>query len=269
MLRDRILVSLALVPFASLAIALGGWFYALVISLFLGICAWEYWRMVRSGGFKTSAVLLVGGVVAMILLRHALDFAGFAFAASLSLLAVMTYHTICYQNGEDGSATHFTMAVGGLFYLGWLGSYLIALRNLPDGDLWVFTGLAAAWFADTGAYFIGRRFGKHKMASRVSPKKSWEGYLGGIVTTILINALLAWAWSLRVPLITPLKGALLGLIVGAIAPLGDLGESMLKRQFGVKDTSNLLPGHGGMLDRLDSTLWAGVISYYIITLFML
>lgn len=269
MLRDRLLVTVILVPLVALAIALGGWFFAAAVSLLLGICAWEYWRMVRSGGYNTSLVLLVVGVVGIILLHLAFGFEGSALAASLVLLAAMAYHTIEYQRGSDGSATHFTMAVGGLFYLGWLGSYLIALRNLPDGDLWLFTGLTAAWFADSGAYFFGMRFGKHKLASRVSPKKTWEGYLAGIVVAIIFNALLAWAWSLRAPQITPLNGALLGLIVGAVAPLGDLGESMLKRQFRVKDTSQLLPGHGGMLDRLDSTLWAAALSYYIITFFML
>lgn len=269
MLRDRTLVALILVPGAALAIGLGGWIFAVTVSLLLGICAWEYWRMVRSGGYNTSLILLVAGVISIPLLHFFFGFEGSAFAASLVLLAAMAYHTIAYQNGEDGSATHFTMAVGGLFYLGWLGSYLIALRALPDGDLWMFTGLTAAWFADTGAYFIGMRFGKHKMAPRVSPKKSWEGYIAGIISAVIFNALLAGVWSLRAPQISAFDGALLGLIIGAIAPLGDLGESMLKRQFGIKDTSNLLPGHGGMLDRLDSSLWAGAISFYIITLFLI
>lgn len=269
MLRERLLVSIILIPLACLVIGIGGWIYAVFVALLLGICAWEYWRMVRSGGYNTSAFLMVTGVALMILTRQFLGTGGAEAVASFLLIGFMGYHTLAYQRGEDGSATHFTMAIGGLFYLGWLGGYFILLRNLPDGDLWVLTGLPAAWFADTGAYFIGMHFGKHKMASRVSPKKSWEGYLVGIVISIIFTAALAWAWSLRAPLITPLKGALLGLLIGTIAPLGDFGESMLKRQFGFKDTSALLPGHGGMLDRLDTTLWAVMLSYYIITLFML
>lgn len=269
MLRERILVSLILIPLAGLAVALGGLFYTAIIATLLGICAWEYWRLVRSGGYNTSMILLVSSVVGIIVFRQIWGFAGSAFAASVALLAMMAYHTFAYQRGEEGSATHFTMAVGGMFYMGWLGSYLISLRNLPDGDLWVFTGLTAAWFADAGAYAIGSRFGRHKMAPRLSPKKTWEGYLGGLLTSVVINGLFAWIWSLRAPQFTPWIGALLGLIIGAIAPIGDLGVSMFKRQFGVKDTSQLLPGHGGMLDRLDSTLWAGVLSYYIISLFLI
>jgi phosphatidate cytidylyltransferase len=80
---------------------------------------------------------------------------------------------------------------------------------------------------------------------------------------------MAWFAQAQVPEITPLRGALLGLVIGLTAPLGDLFESLLKRQFGIKDTSNLLPGHGGIMDRIDSTLWTGVVSYYLITLFML
>lgn len=269
MLRERLIVSLILIPLACLVIGLGGWIYPIFVALLLGICAWEYWRMVKSGGYHTSKVLLIAGVVLMVVSRYAWNGFGSEMVTGLLLLVFMAYHTFAYQRGEDGSATHFTMAVGGLFYLGWLGGYLILLRGLPDGDLWVLTGLPAAWFADSGAYFIGSRFGKRKMASRVSPKKTWEGYLAGIITAVILTALLAAAWNLRAPLITPLKGAILGLVLGAIAPLGDLGESMLKRQFGFKDTSGLLPGHGGMLDRLDTTLWAGMLSYFIITLFML
>lgn len=269
MLRERILVSLVLVPLGCLMIGLGGWFYAAFVTLLLGICAWEYWRMIKSGGYNTSMILFVTGVVVMVISRFVWSDTGTEIVIGFFLLAFMTYHTIAYQRGEDGSATHFTMALGGLFYLGWMGGYLILLRSLPDGDLWVLTALPAAWFADTGAYFVGSRFGKHKMASRVSPKKSWEGYLAGVVSSVIFTALMAAAWSLRAPQITPLKGAILGLIMGAVTPLGDLGESMLKRQFGFKDTSGLLPGHGGMLDRLDTTLWAGILSYFIITLFML
>lgn len=269
MLRERLLVAIVLVPLASLMIGLGGWYLPFAVALIMGMCAWEYWRMARMGGFSTSPLLLVGGSTAIILLRHAFGLEGAALAASLLILLAFAYHTLTFQNGEERSATHFAIAVAGLFYIGWLGSYIVALRQLPDGDLWMLTGLTAAWFADSGAYFIGVRYGRHKIIPRVSPHKSWEGYLGGIVVAVIFTALLAWLWSLRAPQITALNGALLGLVVGSIAPLGDLGESMLKRQFGVKDTSKLLPGHGGMLDRADSTLWAAVISYYIITFFML
>ena len=105
------------------------------------------------------------------------------------------------------------------------------------------------------------------MSPRLSPKKSWEGYLGGILLAIPGTALLTLLWRVwagTATTVTPLHGALLGLIMGALTILGDLGESMLKRQVGVKDLGNLLPGHGGAFDRIDSWLWGAVIGYYVI-----
>jgi phosphatidate cytidylyltransferase len=108
------------------------------------------------------------------------------------------------------------------------------------------------------------------MSPRLSPKKSWEGYFGGILFGALGGALLGYiypTWLGAGPAITPLRGLLLGLVMSILPTLGDLGESMIKRQVGVKDSGNLLPGHGGAFDRIDSWLWAGVISYYIIAWF--
>jgi len=124
--------------------------------------------------------------------------------------------------------------------------------------------LPAINISDAGAYFIGSRFGKHKISQRASPNKSWEGYLGGIVAGTLGSMAIAALWQLRAPAITAQMGFILGLAISVLAPLGDLAESMLKRTFHVKDSSNLLPGHGGIMDRFDSWLWAAPIGYYII-----
>ena len=112
------------------------------------------------------------------------------------------------------------------------------------------------------------------MAPRLSPKKSWEGYFAGLFTSILIGAFFAYAFSSMGPkplggLIDPIQGAVLGLVIGALAPLGDLGESMFKRQSGLKDSSNVFPGHGGFLDRIDSWLWGAALGYFIIQIFIL
>jgi phosphatidate cytidylyltransferase len=111
---------------------------------------------------------------------------------------------------------------------------------------------------------IGKRFGKHQLSPRVSPKKTWEGYLGGILFAMILTPLLAAGWHLRAPAVTPLDGLIIGAVISVFAPLGDLGESMLKRQFGLKDSSNLLPGHGGAMDRIDTWLWAAAIGYYLV-----
>lgn len=269
MLVERTLVAIVIVPLAVLVIAAGGWVFALTIAAVLSIAAWEFWRMVRSGDFQPSAVLVIGGVALLALLRYQFDFVGSQFGASLMILLTMAFCIRGYELSRNQSASDFAISVAGIFYLGWVGSYLISLRSLPDGEWWTLTALPAVWAADAGAYFIGHAIGRHQLSPRVSPKKTWEGYLGGIVVGTAITALLAAAWHLRVPAITPEKGALIGLVVSVLAPIGDLGESMLKRQFGVKDSSNLLPGHGGFMDRLDSTLWAAVIGYYLIVVFFL
>ena len=114
-------------------------------------------------------------------------------------------------------------------------------------------------------------YGKHKMTPRLSPKKSWEGYWAGVFTAIAAGAFFAWAYSAHGSLsgqITIWQGAVLGLILGVLTTLGDLAESLVKREAGMKDSSNLIPGHGGFFDRIDSWLWAGVLGYYFITWFL-
>ena len=132
--------------------------------------------------------------------------------------------------------------------------------------------LPSVWLADSGAYSIGRAYGKHKMAPRLSPKKSWEGYAASVFTGMIGGAFLVYSYSTFGNFsshITIFQGALIGLILGALSPLGDLGESMIKRQSGIKDSSDIIPGHGGFFDRVDSWLWGAVIGYYYLIWFIL
>jgi phosphatidate cytidylyltransferase len=134
----------------------------------------------------------------------------------------------------------------------------------------VLTVLPAIWLADSGAYFIGTKWGKNKMAPRLSPKKSWQGYFGGILVAVIGTPLLVMAYSLGpASEVTLARAAIIGLFMGVFPTLGDLAESMFKRQVGVKDSGTLLPGHGGIFDRIDSWLWGAVIGYYLIIWFFL
>jgi phosphatidate cytidylyltransferase len=155
-------------------------------------------------------------------------------------------------------------------YLGWVGSYLITLRNLPNGGWWLMVVLMCVWLNDTGAYMIGSAYGKHKMSPRLSPKKSWEGFYAGVFSSMLVGGYLAFAFTKWGPLQLEIwQGALLGLAIGVLTPLGDLGVSMIKRMAGFKDSGGLIPGHGGAFDRIDSWIWGGVLGFLIISGFLL
>ncbi|WP_066635266.1 phosphatidate cytidylyltransferase [Desulfolucanica intricata] len=148
----------------------------------------------------------------------------------------------------------------GALYIG-LIIYMYLLRELPDGIAWLIFTFVATWSCDTGAYFIGRAFGTHKFAPKLSPKKTTEGAVGGVLGSLAA----AYVFHLFYP--APLgKLLLLGVLVGVIAQVGDLVESVLKRQAGIKDSGKLIPGHGGVLDRFDSFLLTAPLVYYYVIL---
>ena len=272
MLR-RTLTALVLAAIGLPGIIYGGIYYFILITIFLVGSAWEYVRLYRAVEYEPNEIVTVGGVLAIATARvFFIDITMVLFAA-LILLA-MTVHLMAFERGRDQAALDFCVTAAGIVYLGWLGSYLLDLRNLNLGVWWLMLILPMVWAGDTGAYSIGAAYGKHKMTPRLSPKKSWEGYFAGVFTSMIVGAFFAYAFSSLGPqplkgLINPLQGALLGFVIGAIAPLGDLGESMLKRQGGLKDSSNIFPGHGGFLDRIDSWIWGAVIGYFAIQLFIL
>ncbi len=264
MLAQRLIVAILLIPIGVFIIATGGWVMAAVVIAVLGYGAWEYWRIFTQGGYHPSAPIMIAGVAGLALVRQVYQFSGSDLILSLLVLLSMGAQVFQFEKGSNTSAVDFNITLGGILYLGWLGSYLISLRNLPDGQWWFLLVLPSIWFGDGSAYFVGSHFGRHKMSPRVSPKKSWEGYVGGVIGGALFTLLLASLWHLRVPAVTPIKGMILGVVIAGLSPLGDLGESMLKRGFGVKDSSRLLPGHGGIMDRIDSWLFGAVIGYYLI-----
>ena len=196
MLRQRLLVTLVLLPLGMAAIFLGGWYFTALMAVFLGLAAWEYAQLFRVGGLQPANVLVVGGVLLLLLGRMLDGFDSAPWILSLLILLSMAWHLVAYERGRDQSGTDLAVTLGGILYLGWIGGYFISLRSLPDGQWWVLMVLPAVWFADSGAYFIGRAWGRHKLSPRLSPKKTWEGYLGGIVSGVILTALFAAIWRL-------------------------------------------------------------------------
>jgi phosphatidate cytidylyltransferase len=271
----RTLTSLVMIAVGLPAIIYGGVFYFLLMVGFLVVGAWEYVRLYRAVKYEPNELVTVGGVLVLVTARFFFADLAIPLFVILILLA-MTVHLFSYERGRDQAALDFSVTAAGITYLGWLGSYLIDIRTFSlEGGWWLMLVLPVVWAGDTGAYSIGAVYGKHKMAPRLSPKKSWEGYVAGVFTSVLIGAFFAYAYTSigeRQPLlglIDPLQGALLGLVIGALAPLGDLGESMMKRQSGLKDSSNIFPGHGGVLDRIDSWIWGASIGFIMIQYFIL
>lgn len=162
-----------------------------------------------------------------------------------------------FQPPPRRSLVDWALTLAGGIYIGWLAGHFISLRQLPRGMEWTVLMFLATWANDTGAYCTGLSIGRRPFAPHISPHKTWEGSIGGWVTSVVVTALLGS--FLGLPLA---HGIPLGLAIALAATLGDLAVSFIKRQAGVKDSGHLIPGHGGMLDRMDSPLFTVVVVYY-------
>lgn len=264
---QRTIVAAILLPIAVGAIYYGGYAFAIFIILFLGGSAWEYGQLLQKVSLRPSPPLVLGGVVLLGVLRTLFQFEYLAAALSALIFIGAFYHILQYERGDTRPAHDFGATLSVIFYIGFLGPYLISLRALSDGMWWTFLVLPIVWIADTFAYLVGSSIGKHKLAPKTSPNKTWEGYWAGVITGILGSLGLVTLYNrvFQAGLdISALEACLLGLIISALIPLGDLTESFIKRQAGEKDSGVIFPGHGGFFDRLDSFFWAAPIGYYLI-----
>lgn len=256
MLLTRVLTALVLLPIVLAAIYFGGPWLAGLLTLFLGLGYYEFAHLMGEKGLARGPFPV--GMVLVLLLPLDAHLTGGAYAGSLLAFAVLL--SLCWQvlqRGQSRPATQWCVAIAGAIYLGWLGRYIVLLRAMPQGLQWLVLALVTTWVTDSAAYFVGRQFGRHKMAPRLSPRKTWEGAVGGWVVGVfggvVVAELLGLGW---------VPGLAVGVLASTAAPFGDLAVSMFKRQVGAKDTGRLLPGHGGMWDRLDSPLFVVTVVYY-------
>lgn len=268
MLRQRALSALIFVPlFLGLA-WLGGIFFNLFLLAVLAFAGFEYARMLQNTGYKVSYPLLVAAVAALVLLRMFLTAWLEPLAWTLILFMLAIYSLWQYERGDNKAFISLGLQVFGVFFIGVLGSYGISLnQSQPHGNLWLLVTIALVWLVDTGAYFVGTRFGKRNILPRLSPKKTLEGLVGGTLVGLISGVLIGWILRKPMPELGMLNGAGLGLILGPVAFFGDTLMSLIKRSLAVKDTGSLIPGHGGVLDRLDSMLWAMAVGYYFFMFF--
>lgn len=265
MLSDRLALSLFLIPAFVWVFVEGGWLYALVMTGALTLAAREYLLIFRARDHRPAPPLLVGVPLVALSVAHWPAVAA-PVLAGLIVLALL-WHMADYERGSAQAATDFALTLAGLLYLGWMGGHFMLLRALPDGLWWTSLVLPAVWAADSGGYIAGRAWGKRLLAPRLSPKKTWEGFAGGVAFGMviggLVGALGGWVTAPASGL-NGWVGLTLGALASLLAPIGDLGISMLKRETGVKDTGQVLAGHGGVLDRIDSWFVAAPVCYYLI-----
>lgn len=270
MLSQRVKAAAIFIPLVLGMIFLGGWAFNGFVTLVMLLAALEFSRVFKKLGAQPFTPLLLAGVLLFLLQRWFFPQAGLdLLLTGLIALSALTA-LIQYETGVKEATIGFAVDLAGTLYLGWVGGFFITLRNLPYGLGWTLTALPTIWLADCGAYFIGRWLGKKKMAPKLSPKKTWAGFGGGLLAGTLSGTLLVALWGAIgwLPPKTLLwQGALMGLVLAGLTPIGDLLISLFKRSASLKDTGNLIPGHGGVLDRIDTWLWAAMLGYYMVRMF--
>lgn len=276
MLRERVATALVAIPLLIVVLALGRWWIAGLVLLLAILASLELFALLRLAGYAslTSLGIALGlGLVADGIFFGEAGGAGLLLvAAGLVLVSVGSF---ARTEPRDAFATWLTTVFGGL-YVGLLGFLprIIALDPglAPDAPLgafldggrwWLALTVLAVWAYDTGAYAAGRTFGGPRFLTAVSPSKTWAGLYGGLFAVGVVSAIILWGLGR-----SPLEALLIGPLIGLAAQAGDLAESVLKRIAGVKDSGRLFPGHGGLLDRLDSLLFAGPAVYFYVVAFV-
>lgn len=259
-IKQRILTAVVCLPLLVLFIAkASAGLFAGLLCIFAAIGLHEFYAMALPRQRRGEALVAIAFGVA---LTAALQFCPHPAAGQGTLVAVvlalLTLFLFRYRSLESVGRDLALTALG-LLYVPLLLGHAGMLRQLEQGEAWVFLVLLIVMVSDSMAYFTGMAFGRHRLYEAISPKKSIEGAVGGLLGGVL-GTLVAKFWLL--PQLQVLDVLFLGVGVGAFSQVGDLVESMFKRSFGVKDSGTIFPGHGGLLDRLDSLLFAFPVTYY-------
>ena len=277
--RQRIVSGLGAGLFGLVVVGLGGWWFTVALGVIVHLGLMEFFRMAQCTGIRpaTKTTLVV---CQLLLISTQWDLTGGLPSHLAAAVLPLSGAAICgwlLLQPKTGSIADIASSIFGLFYLGYLPSHWLRLRQLssPQFDTlapdWVSAGLVITLMAclmivasDIGSYLIGRRFGRLPL-SPISPGKTVEGAVGGLAAAVIVGVVFAlwmqWPWAL-------LTGGVLGALVALFALVGDLTESMMKRDAGLKDSGDALPGHGGILDRIDSYLFTPAVVYYAVTLLL-
>jgi phosphatidate cytidylyltransferase len=265
MLRYRLASAFVLIPIVLGSVYFGGLAFFATIAVALLLAGYEFFDMTRRAGYHPMTLLGLALIVVFLFdaFAHTDPTLKTIFGSESWQREIMTVALFfslifaVFRHTEDW-LTSWALTFAGVLYIGWLGASAILVRNLPNGLVWTAIALVTVWATDTGAYFVGTRIGRHGFFTSISPKKTWEGAIGGTVLAVLTMLVLGTLFAG----LEPLQSLVFGLGISVAGTFGDLAESLMKRQTGVKDSGNILPGHGGLLDRIDSLLFAAVFAYY-------
>ncbi len=261
----RVFAAALFLPSAFIITRHGDLQYLFLVDVIVFTGLWEFYGLLEAKGFQPARKI---GVFCGLALTWYAYFRGGMYLNFLLTGALLLLMTVALLRASvEKAVLNISSTIFGVLYVGWLGSHFVLLRELPRlggldyemGARFVFLAVLLTWACDTGAYFVGRAFGRHPLFPRVSPKKTWEGALGGGLFAVLAGAVaqMTFASYLTLPV-----AIALGLLAAVAGITGDLVESLMKRDSKMKDTASLIPGHGGTLDRFDSLLFVVPLIYY-------
>lgn len=269
---SRILVALLTIPGLILVMLKGDISLWFVMTGIIVISTFEFYKMLDKKGIKTYKVY---GILASFFIPTFCYFKYefFSFIKNepyfiLTFFVMLTIITHIFSGKIEETSMKLSYTFLGILYVPFLFSHVLLLKHVDYGNHWILTAFLLVWASDSAAYFIGIKFGKHKMSPKISPKKSIEGGIAGIVAPILALFLIKYVLYFKEVNIPFIHLILLGMAIGIIGQLGDLGESLLKREYNIKDSGNLLFGHGGFLDRFDSLIFITPTLYYYVKFFI-
>ena len=275
------MVAVVGVPLFVLVLYLGGWYLGALVALVAAQATRELFGLASAVGVRPVGWLgVVASAGTALLAAYEPDFAewGARVLVLLLLVGLVSSGVLLRRSGEHPFLASACATVVAPLYIGATLSFALLIRHIPEargasaelpweGTMLVLLALGVVWVGDSAAYFVGRAVGRRRLAPRVSPGKTVEGAVAGLVAATATGALMGLALQdLATAPVSPAAGAWMGLVLGAAAQFGDLAESLLKRDAGVKDSGTLLPGHGGVLDRFDAAFFTLPVAYALLQL---
>ena len=266
MLKQRIITTLLGIPLLIITVCFGEPYFTILIALAGLLAALEFYKILSSSKIAPLTYLGLAATLLLIISPHYSFILpqvepGLVMSLVIASIIALSLIWIVLRPHKEGAFAGWVWTIAGIFYIGWLLSYFPQLRGLEEGRNWVLFAFFVTFASDSAAFLVGRKIGKHPLAPAISPKKTWEGAIAGVSAALIMSLLFVLPTPLKIPM--SLWHALaLGLLVSVFGQMGDLVESLFKRNMQIKDSGKLLPGHGGFLDRIDSILFAGVVVYY-------